>query len=185
MTRREQYHFRRKRYQRRAQGMYKMGFIYVRTLPVPGMPFYTTHRIGRKTPLWSTGVKQRPMQIKHPPKHLFPEIGVVIGNHAEIVPAKQHVPPIARWIGLSAAAVADALPSHQRVSAINYHGRRINRVPHKPDRMNGFQRSCWGAAHVAYSQGYFPDWDPLQRHPTFAEFELGDVYSGPFPQTPP
>jgi len=184
VTRREQYHQRRQRYQRRANRMYRTGFIYTRVDPAPGHPHYEVHRIGRKTPLWNSGGKQQPLQLKHPPKHLFQEIGVVFGNNAEIVPAKHRKPPIARWIGLAAAEVLANLPSHQRRSAINYQGRRLKRVPHKPDRMKGYQRIAWAAGLHAMQEGYFPDWDSLHRHPNYADFLGGWVYPGPFPPVP-
>jgi len=125
-----------------------------------------------------------PDRVKHGPKPRAALFGLISGVHYQVTPAARRVYPHPKFIGGMAAAIADALPSKQRRQAIRYHTRRVIRIGHKPNRMNGFQRSCWGAAYHAYSDGYFPDWDPLQRHPNFEEFLLGDVYSGPFPQTP-
>jgi len=78
-----------------------------------------------------------------------------------------------------------ARPGHARGEIIGYHKRRVLYFGHRPWRMNGFERKCWGAAKVAYTEGYFPDWDPLERHPTLDDLDHGaDGYSGPFPQTP-
>lgn len=68
---------------------------------------------------------------------------------------------------------------------IGYHRRRVDYYGHRPWRMNGEQRKIWGAGYFAYNNGYFPDWDPLERHPTEQEVLDGaDPYLGPFPQTP-
>lgn len=60
--------------------------------------------------------------------------------------------------------------------ALAYHGghqRRRMYVGHKPGRLNGYQRRCWGAALVRFRTGAFPDNDPLQRRPNESDIAAG------------
>jgi len=185
VTRREQYLERQRRYKRRAEQMYRRGHAYLYLPPSLGHPNGQHLRNGRSTPLWTSGVKQLPDKVKRGPSPDDPVFPFVEGTHFTVSAPSYRVPTIVKWVGFMAASFAAMLPSKQRTSLARHHCRRVNYVGHKPDRMNGFQRSCWGAAYHAYSDGWFPAWDPLQRRPNEADFIGGWIYSGPFPQTPP
>jgi hypothetical protein len=101
-----------------------------------------------------------------------------------IDPAGYHQPPRPHITGYWRTFV-DARKRHFNGEILGFQHRRVHVVGHKPDRMNGFQRSCWGAASFAWLQGYFPDWDPLLRRPNEQDILDGEpFYAGPFPQTP-
>ena len=165
--------------------MYTLGWDYFLEFPNPSHPFTALwKRVARETPMWGSGEKQMPDRVKRGPKPGVPLLGIVGGLHYTVSEAKQHIPPIMKFVGTLAASAAEGLPSHGRIGVVNYYQKPVERVGHKPDRMNGFQRSCWGAATHAHLNGYFPHWDPLHRHPDETDFLNGEMYTGPFPQTP-
>lgn len=184
MTRREQYLERRRRYTHRRELMYQRGHNFIYVPPSPGHPNGQWLRNGRETPIWSGPNLQGSDRVKRGPKPDNPNFGVIEGLHFEVTDPARGVPPIARWIGATAAGFAAALPSKQRLPGIRYHNRRVHYVGRKPDRMNGFQRRCWGAAVFAKLNEYFPDWDPLHGRPNYADFLGGWVFTGPFRPTP-
>lgn len=173
------------RFIRRREKMYRRGWLYELQFVPPGHPFPSWVRIGRGTPLWSGGRQTK--------KAMSPE-----AKHIQLLPWAILNPGgwTLRRIGARKTPVPDIHPfgqnggngpgtKHLRLPQVGYHRRRVKRVGHKPDRMNGFQRKCWGAAYFAYVEGYFPDWDPLQGRPNLADFLAGDPgVSGIFRQTP-
>lgn len=186
MTRRQQWVQRQLKYKQRRDRMYQRGWAFVLSPSetLPGAPL-TPHHAGRRTPLWNGG-KQLPLRIKTrggkvilTPVIEFPPVTFTLSAVGPKHPG--HVTFTGLW-----RAIVDSAPSrHLHRAYIRYHLRGVKYVGHKPDRMNGYQRKCWGAARVAYFEGYFPEWDPLSRHPTEADIIAGaDPYGGPFPQTP-
>ena len=185
MTRRQQFNLRRAKYGRKLQAMYRRGHAYTYIPPSFAYPYGQHLRAGRSTPIWHAGAKQLTDRVKHGPKPYTPGLPFPLPFTFAVSPIGYKLVPHVSLTG-AAAAARDAQPNrHLNQAAVGYHGRRRFYIGKKPDRMNGFQRKCWGAAHVAYSQGYFPDWDPLGRHPTESDVALGaPSYAGPFPQTP-
>jgi hypothetical protein len=183
-TRRGRYLQRRERYLRRARRAEHSGWTWA-TLPGVTVPYLTHVRTGRKHRLTSPGpthgqdVSSAAYDATPYPPDLFsPPVTFTL------LPATNLRPPHVHLTG-SWRHYVDTKPGHLRRALIGYHRRRTMYWGHRPWRMNGFQRKCWGAAYVAYSNGYFPDWDPLGRHPTLDEVDAGaDPYFGPFPQTP-
>lgn len=186
MTRRQQFIERQERFQRRRENMYNRGWHH-EFIDVPndrGYPYW--QRTTRAVALWF-GPKQMPTRTGPGIPRVFldvaplgPPITFTISEPARATP------PHVTLTGFWGNYVHFVLEYNLRLHFVWYHRRRMRRIGHKPERMNGFQRRCWGAAFQAYSNGVFPDWDPLHRHPNQADIDNGDPsYDGPFPQTPP
>ncbi len=185
MTRRAQFEARQKRYLARRKLMYDRGWKthYVMSVSLPHRIVKTTD--GRRTPLWN-GAKQRPLALVKSAGHgaELPELAF-FGFTYITTPAGPRRPPHVAFTGFAGTYFGPPGTKRQKYALIGYHRRRVKWVGRKPDRMNGFQRSCWGAAWLAYSEGVFPDWDPLHRHPNQSDIDGGAAfYSGPFPMTP-
>ena len=185
MTRREQFIKRQNRYRRRRERMYALGFQFEFIGPTNPFGGKWWRRTGRVTPLWGGPLQYRGrlagLQGTGP---LTPPIDLAPLTY-HVTDARQTHWPYVSWTGFARVYFPLAGPRKQRRMFIGFQRRRLHAIGHKPDRMNGFQRKCWGAAYLAYSNGSFPEWDPLQRHPTDADLDNGDPpYSGPFPTTP-
>lgn len=184
MTRRERYLLRRAKYLRRARRAERSGYTWG-IGPGTLVPYPTQQRTGRKHRLTSPG-KQHVQDVSSksyeavldPASAFFPPITFSQSD------AGRGKPPHVAFVGFWRTFTDTRIP-HMRFSQIGFHRRRVLYYGHRPWRMNGFERKCWGAAKNAYFEGWFPDWDPLGRHPTLDEVDGGaDPYSGPFPQTP-
>lgn len=183
-TRRERYLQRRERYIRRARRAEHSGWTW--GIGPGHLVWYPTRqRTGRKHRLYSPGqMHVQGVSSKSYDATLYPLDVWSPAVTFTLIDAEQHKPPHVHLTGFW-RTFADTHPGHLRRAQLGYHRRRVGYMPHRPWRMNGHERKCWGAAHVAYSEGYFPDWDPLQRHPTLDEVDAGaPPYSGAFPQTP-
>lgn len=185
MTRREQFIIRQARYLARRNAMYNRGWKWktATSVSLPHRPVRVTD--GRKTPLWN-GPKQYRGYVNAPEGYgpILPiaSAGLFVWH---LIPATHGNPPHVAFDGFYGTYFGPPGNKRLKYAQIGYHRRRVKYVGRKPDRMNGFQRKCWGAGWIAMNEGYFPDWDPLARHPTLAELEAGaDPYSGPYPQTP-
>lgn len=185
MTRRQQWCKRQNIYRIRRKKMYDRGWKFKTVMLMTPFPHMARVHDGRKTPLWN-GDKQKPLDLAqgslHGPYPILPlPFGVTYVNTFD----GPHKTPHARSTGPWRGALVALEPTHLQTMYWGFQRKRLKWVGRKPDRMNGFQRSCRGAAWRAYSEGYFPDWDPLHRHPTIADIEAGaGFYAGPFPQTP-
>lgn len=186
MTRRERYLLRRRRYLYRRSKMYQRGWNYVLSpsATLPGHPL-TPHRAGRRTPLWNgdkqgpCGVLSRSYDATMDADAQFP------GVTFDVSPSGPTKPPHVKLTGAWRLIVDSYGDKHFKLPLIGYHARRRNWVGRKPDRMTGVQRQTWGAGFFAINNGYFPDWDPLHRHPNEADILGGaPTYAGPYPQTP-
>lgn len=181
MTRRQQYTARQQKYARRRRLMYRRGWKFKDAVTATVPHHATRHHDGRKTPLWN-GPKQKPLLLVKSAGHgpLLPYV-VDLGIPWHEIAAQQHVPPHVALDGFLATYLGPPGNKRQKFALIGYHRRRVNYVGRKPDRMTGYQRSCWGAMYFCYNNGYFPDWDPLGGHPNEADILAGaDTYVGPW-----
>jgi hypothetical protein len=71
-----------------------------------------------------------------------------------------------------------AIVGHHQKGYGALHCRRAKWIGRKAGRMNGDARRVMGATWHANRDGYYPDWDPLQRHPTLADINEGADYVG-------
>lgn len=62
---------------------------------------------------------------------------------------------------------------HTRDAIAGFHQRGVIRYGRKEGRMNGPARKVWGAAIFCLKNNFYPDWDPLGRHPTAADIDNG------------
>jgi hypothetical protein len=186
MTRRQQFLFRRRRFKKRLERMYRRGWAW-EFIGLPNSRGYEYwSRTERTTELWH-GAKQMATRTSAPtprvqllPPSSNPVVGYeVFRENAFNVPHVRALPP---WN----AVMESFLPSHLREGLYGFHRRRVFRCGHKPGRMNGFQRRCWGAGYRAYwADGFFPSWDPLERRPNESDILAGaGYYEGPFPPVP-
>lgn len=111
------------------------------------------------------GSKQTPKRISsrtdsaQPPNlSSFPP-NVVITGGGKGNPPHQHVNPAWTAPGVPGAAGLRARPTW------GGHQRRRRYIDKNPDRMNGLERQIYFADLTFYLNGFFPDWDPLQRTP--------------------
>lgn len=183
MTRRQRYLLRRDRYLRRARAARSRGWTWGLVLAQDGVRM-VKGRIARPYRATPVGVCL-PARVSGkafaatPDKvfNYFPTVTFVV---SEVGHAK---PPHVTLTGDAAATVA-AYHGNFPYVMIGYHRRRVPVWGRKPTRHDGAWRKRWGAAVFVTYNGFFPDWDPLHRHPTESEVEAGaPLYSGPFPQS--
>lgn len=109
-----------------------------------------------------------------------------------LTPGLPAVPFTVAEVGFQKPPHVAVSPPHQRPNqfvgssadypVVGYHRKAVQRWKRKPNRLSKEQRAVWLANNYAWREGYFPDWDPLQRHPTGADIDNGEpYYSGPFP----
>lgn len=183
-TRRGRYLYRRAKYKRRRDRAYRSGYTWA-TAVGHTVPYLTHVRTGRKHKLEPLGK----MHVQGVSSKSYDATPTSPGSWSptllySVSPAGPKHPPHVAFTGPFWPVYAHRR-SHPRYPIIGYHARRVNYWGHRPWRMTGLQRQIWAAGGIAYREGYFPDWDPLGRHPTLDEVDGGaDPYSGPFPQTP-
>lgn len=185
MTRYATFIKRRRKYLRRRHYMHQRGWQQELR---PGIaPPHTMHwfNVERVTPLWGGNLQRGPDVRDHEGGDwlltalFFPPATFTL---SEIGPGK---PPHVTLTGFWRARADLRAPRWERFGVVGYHNRRVHYVGHKPDRMNGRERKIFGAGYFCYTTGYFPEWDPLQRHPNEQDVLNGSpLYDGPFPQTP-
>lgn len=183
MTRYDRFLKMRARYLRRAKRLRSGGWI-TQLLPSGhGNPYW--RRMTRRYDTQRGELQDRPFfaadQQKLPPTP-SPVFGVFT---YEVIKPRKGIFPVVRWTGFLRTHLDTHPQDHPEWGVILYHRRRVPKRGRKAVRMNGFQRKCWGAAWIGYSSGYFPMWDPLQRHPNESEMDEFEPYGGPFPPTPP
>lgn len=85
-------------------------------------------------------------------------------------------PPFESWPHLTATSpqylAKRAAGHHYRYTAFAYHLRRIQGRARKSPRMDGPTRRVWAATFYARMQGYYPDWDVLNRHPNLFDVDV-------------
>jgi len=183
MTRREQYVQRKRRMLFRAARDHGGGFHGI-TGPTPTGHF-GWRQTGRSFPIVKLG-KLHLYVLKHWKPVAQPITPQSDPLYAWTVnPHDNDTPPSVAFTGLFALFLLSKPTWHQHYQIIGYFNRPIDRRPHKKGRRTGIERTLLGAAWRAFRGGYFPMWDPLQRHPNDEDGAAGaPPYSGPFPQSP-
>jgi hypothetical protein len=178
VTRREQFIIRRNKFIRRAERARNINTIWDNVHETG-----KTRRLGKRVVWESTGL-QMPCRVGPHGFHWMdyqpfglPYVNFTISKigprrppHVSVDPPLQAPGPIidtSRWFPV-----------------IGYHKRRVKRYGRKPNRLTKFQRSIWLASMHANREGWFPEWDPLQRHPNPEDIANGAPYVSEVPYVP-
>lgn len=183
MTRLEQYLLRRERYRSRRTRWYRAGWHWTPFEVAPGV--FIRRRFIRYRPLL-----RGPLQYKGHLRPAYPTADLTRVAAADFVDWKVTKPgkgryPRVLFIGATRAFL-DLNPGFRfRLEQTGYYCKRYHAIGKRPWRMTGQERRMWGAGKCAKYNGFFPDWDPLGRHPTLEDLLHGaDAYTGPFPGVP-
>lgn len=178
-TRYERYKLRQRRYARRRRRFRQHGQYDPATV----------HRHHHTGPPWEfeSGDLQRPPAVSAECKYFTPLPWAVArpGSWA-VSPAGHQQPPVVSITDAGYVWRRDG-GHHAPFALVGYHVRRALWTGRKIGRMRGRQRAIWFASVHALQQGWFPSWDPLQRHPNSEEeaYQLGwvegDQWKPPFP----
>ena len=175
---------RRKRYERRADADYVQGWDYFFD-PVKG---YNVR--GNRVVSLDVGPKQ-PIYLK---RNCLPVHGM---NHPPVPGvawALQEVPRQGTTPRIEILNVGGVpwpfLGYSTRGALVGYHVRKMHARRHKQGRRDGAWRKEWGARVFSWVNGFWPDWDPLGRHPDLQDINNGasfipwSAFPGPGQVTP-
>lgn len=170
-TRRERFLKMQLRHLRRRLKHDDRGWIHRRVIdPVTGE--VERVRLGRKWGYLVLG-KQDPLDLKQSSYTHAPFLPYTLPRITrEVTPAEQGKPPIPFLWGIPYLNYR-ATGNHQRHALHGYHRRRVFIIKRPPGRMKGLRRAVWVANQVFMRRGFFPDADPLGRHPNQTEVATG------------
>lgn len=179
MTRRQQYMARRNKFMQRRDRARNQSYTWAQG---PLGPWQRV-RSGKRHRWFHVG-KQMP-QRQSSATYEYTDDNTHIGGPAtwKFHPIGKGLAPHVVYTGLWRLLI-DAFGHHPRPALIGVHSRRVNHWPRKQGRRNGRDRRIMGASHFAFENGYFPDWDPLARHPTQQDVINGATPVTDYPHSP-
>jgi hypothetical protein len=166
MTRREQFDKRQRKWARRRKQMNSHnGAIYISKdlrFGHGGGKVWERVELGLQEPLRIKGKRTSRMDPENRDPRVLtrvdgggfgtPPHGVMFGPYVEFMRAKDY---------------------HAANSFVGLHRRAVMKCGRKLNRMDGAARRIMGATWFCLENFYWPDWDPLQRHPTGQEVDDG------------
>lgn len=162
-TRLGRFHERRKRYLRRRANEYRRGWDWTHNVFGHGIRGPRVETLGTG-PVQGLGLVPDvlPLHGPHGPGG-NPFIGWGLVRKPE-----RGYPPIPKILTIFGFPYVEGT-NHARSWWIGYHTRKVHARRHKPERHDGAWRREWGARAFCWNNGYWPDWDPLARHPVLAD----------------
>jgi hypothetical protein len=170
-TRRERYLKMREKHKRRRERHYDEGRAYTYSGPRTA-PARKTFRAGKHWDLTRKGL-QDPLRLKQSSYVHGPVYGFSIGQFMRgLHPAEYRQPPVPFIWGVGYDEMRSE-SGHQVMAWHGYHRRRVTLWGRNPGRMNGTVRRWWGASQYYWFHGFWPDWDPAKRSPSWTEVTTG------------